>query len=204
MEKRQEKGAEGHGHCRAQFDSQHWMLVRTIICIYLCRPGLSIDTFHNSFCNSRLAFLREKKIANRFKNKSLAIVKESMFLAQMGNYLPELGLIYPLFSKDLMIPSRWHFLRKVCRSDPLHHPGPAQAIAKGGGGREDHMDMFSEGDRKQNRIHCPLHLHFAPLGAPLRTHWARQGVSRSLHSSPPGRLRLGHCVPACTVLISCM
>lgn len=42
------------------------------------------------------------------------------------------------------------------------------------------MDMFSKGDRKQNRIHCPLHLHFAPLSAPLRARWARQGVSRGL------------------------
>lgn len=56
-----------------------------------------------------------------------------MFLTQVGNYLPELGLICSLFSKDLMIPSRWHFLRKVCSSDPLRHPGPAQATGKWGG-----------------------------------------------------------------------
>lgn len=36
-----------------------------------------------------------------------------MFVAQLGNYLLECGLICPLFSKDAMIPSRWYFLRKA-------------------------------------------------------------------------------------------
>lgn len=74
-----------------------------------------------------------------------------MFVAQMGNYLPECGLICSLFSKDLMIPSQWHFLRKVCSSDPRHHPGPAgngaSGKGKGEGRKECEMHMFSEEDR---------------------------------------------------------
>lgn len=83
--------------------------------------ALSISVFYNS----RLTFPRGKKLPSGLRVKNLAIVKENMFVAQMGNYLTECGLIYSLFSKDLMIPSQWHFLRKVCSSDPQHHPGHA-------------------------------------------------------------------------------
>lgn len=84
-----------------------------------------------------------------------------------------------------MIPSRWHFLRKVGSSDPLHHSGPAQATGKWGcEGGEDHMDVFSEGYRKQNRIHCPLHLHFlhwVPIESTLGMRGCQQ---RFAHTSP--------------------
>lgn len=41
---------------------RRWILVGTIICIQLCHPGLSVGIFHNCFYNSRLTFLREKKM----------------------------------------------------------------------------------------------------------------------------------------------
>lgn len=59
MGKRQEEGAEGLWHGRSEIDSLA-LDVRTIICIHLCHPGLSVGTFHKCFCNSRLIFLREK------------------------------------------------------------------------------------------------------------------------------------------------
>lgn len=54
-----------------------------------------------------------RKIAQWLRSKSLAIVKENMFVEQLGNYLLECGLICPLFSKDAVMPSCWHFLRKA-------------------------------------------------------------------------------------------
>lgn len=48
---------------------QHWMVVGTIICIHLCHPGLSVGTFHNCFCNSRLTFQREKKLPTGLRIK---------------------------------------------------------------------------------------------------------------------------------------
>lgn len=63
MEKRQRRmDQRGFGIEEPRLIHYHWMLVGTIICIHLCHPGLSVATFCNCFCNSRLTFLREKKL----------------------------------------------------------------------------------------------------------------------------------------------
>lgn len=86
----------------------------------------------------------------------------------MSNYLPECGLIYSLFSKDLMIPSQWHFLRKVCSSDPRRHPGPAGNATPGGwegngwGEKGAPNGYVFQGNGRQNRTHCLLCLRLAP------------------------------------------
>lgn len=64
-----EAGGRNRGALAQRSDSRHWMLIGTIICIHLCHPGLSVGTFRNCFCNSRLAFLREKKLPSGLRIK---------------------------------------------------------------------------------------------------------------------------------------
>lgn len=68
-----------------------------------------------------------------------------------------------------MIPSQWHFLRKVGSSDPRRHPGPAGNESPGPplgregkarGRREHKTGMFSEGDK--TGFIAPLCLHLSP------------------------------------------
>lgn len=50
MEERQEKGAEGLWHRRAEHDSQRQAQAGAgIICVHLCHPACSVGTFHKWF-----------------------------------------------------------------------------------------------------------------------------------------------------------
>lgn len=84
-----------------------------------------------------------------------------------------------------MIPSRWHFLRKVCSSDPLHPPGPAQATGKWGceGGKTIWMCFLREKGNKTGFIapFTSTFLHWVPIESTLGMTGCPQ---RFAHTSP--------------------
>lgn len=104
----------------------------------------------------------------------------------MGHYLPELGLISSLFSKDLMIPSRWHFLRKVCSSDLLHHPGPARATGKWGVGEEGGpYGHFFRGRREAKQDSLPPSPPLCSTECPIESTLGMTGCKQRFgHTSP--------------------